>query len=111
VAAVIDALGAAGALQGEVLNLGPSRPPVVHLAGRFHVQFAGLGPQTLGAKLARGQQQVGVMVARRKIIAGSLLLDALKNGSTIRDLPDLMSRITRDVDRKAFDGWSLTDER
>lgn len=49
--------------------------------------------------------------ARRKIIAGSLLLDALKSGSTIRDLPDLMSRITRDVDRKAFDGWSLTDDR
>ena len=49
--------------------------------------------------------------ARRKIIAGSLLLDALKSGSTIRDLPDLMSRITRDVDRKAFDGWSLADDR
>lgn len=49
--------------------------------------------------------------ARRKIIAGALLLDAFTKGETITDLDDLKRRITRDVDAKAFDGWSATDER
>ena len=43
--------------------------------------------------------------ARRKIILGGLLLDAARTGSWPRDLDDLMSRISRDHDRKAFEGW------
>lgn len=49
--------------------------------------------------------------ARRKIIAGALLLDAFTKGETITDLDDLKRRITRDVDAKAFDGWSAANER
>lgn len=43
--------------------------------------------------------------ARRKIILGSLILDAARTGAWPRDLDDLMSRISRDHDRKAFEGW------
>ena len=44
--------------------------------------------------------------ARRKIILGGLILDAARTGSWPRDLDDLMSRISRDHDHKAFEGWS-----
>ena len=47
--------------------------------------------------------------ARRKIILGGLILDAARTGHWPSDLADLMDRITRDQDRKAFEGWSLTD--
>lgn len=47
--------------------------------------------------------------ARRKIILGGLILDAARSGSWPRDLADLMDRISRDHDRKAFEGWKLTD--
>jgi hypothetical protein len=48
--------------------------------------------------------------ARRKIILGSLLLDAAMKDPVWRThLNELMSRITRDQDHKAFDGWSLPD--
>lgn len=43
--------------------------------------------------------------ARRKIILGGLILDAARTGSWPRDLDDLMSRISRDHDHKAFEGW------
>ena len=49
--------------------------------------------------------------ARRKIIAGSLLLDAFSKGETIQDMDDLMRRISRDVDLKAFEGWTPTNDR
>ena len=45
--------------------------------------------------------------ARRKIILGGLLLDAARSGSWPRDLDDLMGRISRDHDRRVFDGWSI----
>ena len=49
--------------------------------------------------------------ARRKIIAGALLLDALDKGETITSYDDLKRRITRDVDLKAFEEWPPTDDR
>lgn len=46
--------------------------------------------------------------ARRKIILGGLLLDAaMKDLAWEAHLNELMSRITRDQDRKAFAGWSF----
>lgn len=46
--------------------------------------------------------------ARRKIILGGLLLDAaMKDPEWESHLTDLMHRITRDQDRKAFDGWTF----
>lgn len=47
--------------------------------------------------------------ARRKIILGGLILDAARTGNWPSDLADLMGRISRDHDRRAFEGWSLTD--
>jgi hypothetical protein len=48
--------------------------------------------------------------ARRKIILGGLLLDAAMKDPVWRtQLNELMSRITRDQDHKAFDGWRLPD--
>src|SRR3546814_18105092 len=46
--------------------------------------------------------------ARRKIILGDLLLDAaMKDPAWESHLNDLMSKISRDQDRKAFDGWTF----
>lgn len=46
--------------------------------------------------------------ARRKIILGGLLLDAaMKDAEWEKRLNVLMERITRDQDRKAFDGWTF----
>jgi hypothetical protein len=46
--------------------------------------------------------------ARRKIILGGLLLDAaMKDPAWESRLNDLMDRISRDQDRKAFDGWTF----
>ena len=46
--------------------------------------------------------------ARRKIILGGLLLDAaMKDPAWESHLNDLMSRISRDQDRKAFEGWTF----
>src|SRR3546814_1131218 len=46
--------------------------------------------------------------ARRKIILGGLLLDAaMKDPAWESRLNDLMGRISRDQDRKAFDGWTF----
>lgn len=60
---------------------------------------------------ARASVQRRKIDARRKIIAGALLLDALSKGETITSYDDLKRRITRDVDAKAFDGWTPNDER
>lgn len=49
--------------------------------------------------------------ARRKIILGALVMDAARSGQWPRDLDDLMSRISRDVDLKAFEGWTPNDEQ
>ena len=46
--------------------------------------------------------------ARRKIILGGLLLDAaMKDPAWESRLNDLMNRISRDQDRKAFEGWTF----
>ena len=46
--------------------------------------------------------------ARRKIILGGLLLDAAMKDAEWEDrLNVLMDRISRDQDRKAFDGWTF----
>src|SRR3546814_19428440 len=46
--------------------------------------------------------------ARRKIILGGLLLDAaMKDPAWESLLNDLMSRISRDQDRKAFESWTF----
>ena len=46
--------------------------------------------------------------ARRKIILGGLLLDAaMKDAEWEKRLGVLMDRISRDQDRKAFDGWTF----
>ena len=45
---------------------------------------------------------------RRKIILGGLLLDAaMKDPAWESRLTDLMDRISRDQDRKAFEGWTF----
>ena len=46
--------------------------------------------------------------ARRKIILGGLLLDAaMKDPTWESRLTDLLDRISRDQDRKAFEGWTF----
>lgn len=46
--------------------------------------------------------------ARRKIILGGLLLDAaMKDSEWENRLNDLMRRISRDQDKKAFEGWTF----
>ena len=46
--------------------------------------------------------------ARRKIILGGLLLDAaMKDAEWEKRLGVLMDRISRDQDRKAFEGWTF----
>ena len=46
--------------------------------------------------------------ARRKIILGGLLLDAaMKDTGWETRLNELMDRIGRDQDRKAFEGWTF----
>ena len=46
--------------------------------------------------------------ARRKIILGGLLLDAaMKDPAWESRLNDLMDRMSRDQDRKAFEGWAF----
>ena len=46
--------------------------------------------------------------ARRKIILGGLLLDAaMKDPTWESRLTDLLDRISRDQDHKAFEGWTF----
>jgi hypothetical protein len=46
--------------------------------------------------------------ARRKIILGGLLLDAaMKDADWEKHLTELMGRISRDQDKKAFEGWAF----
>lgn len=45
---------------------------------------------------------------RRKIILGGLLIDAAEKDQRFAGIvSELMNRIARDQDHKAFDGWSL----
>lgn len=46
--------------------------------------------------------------ARRKIILGGLLLDAAMKDAEWEDhLNELMRRISRDQDKKSFEGWTF----
>ena len=48
---------------------------------------------------------------RRKIILGGLLLDAAQKDPKMEALlGELLTRISRDQDHKAFEGWSLFGE-
>lgn len=55
---------------------------------------------------ARASTERRKLETRRKIILGALILDAAKSGSWPRDIDDLMTRMSRDVDLKAFEGWN-----
>ena len=49
---------------------------------------------------------------RRKIILGGLLIDAaLKDERYAETLTELMRRLSRENDKRAFTGWSLDQER
>lgn len=64
----------------------------------------------LQALEARASTERRKLEARRKIILGALVLDAARSGNWPASFDDLFARISRDVDRKAFEGWSLTDD-
>jgi hypothetical protein len=81
-------------------------PEAIELA-RLKVQQAKARLQALEARASTLSRKAD---ARRKIILGSLILDAARTGNWPRDLADLMDRISRDHDHKAFDGWSITDD-
>ncbi len=55
---------------------------------------------------ARASTERRKLETRRKIILGALILDAVKSGNWPRDLNDLLVRINRDVDLKAFEDWN-----
>ena len=60
----------------------------------------------LQALEARASQQARKLDTRRKVILGGLLLDAAeKDDRFARVITALMERISRDQDRKAFEGW------
>lgn len=60
----------------------------------------------LQALEARASQQVRKQDTRRKVILGGLLLDAAgKDERFSRTLSTLLERLTRDQDKKAFEGW------
>ncbi|WP_297799115.1 hypothetical protein [uncultured Brevundimonas sp.] len=73
-------------------------------------------------KLSQAQARFDAMAARakagerkadtrRKIILGGLLLEAARNDTRyVSVLNSLMDRISRDIDRKPFEGWSLDRE-
>jgi len=74
---------------------------------RIKLERAKARYQRLEAQASVAQRKLD---ARRKIIAGALVLDALGKGETITSYDDLKRRITRDVDLKAFEGWTPNDE-
>jgi hypothetical protein len=47
--------------------------------------------------------------ARRKIILGGLIIEAARSGTWPSNFADLIRRISREHDLKAFEGWSLPD--
>ena len=72
---------------------------------RRKVQQAKARLQALEARAATLNRKAD---ARRKIILGGLLLDAaMKDPAWESRLTDLMNRISRDQDHKAFEGWTF----
>src|SRR3546814_16110239 len=77
-------------------------PEAIETARR-KVQQAKARLQALEARAATLNRKAD---ARRKIILGGLLLDAaMKDPPWESHLNDLMSRISHDQDRKAFESW------
>lgn len=87
------------------LEMASPTPEAIENA-RLKVQQAKARLQALEARAATLSRKAD---ARRKIILGGLILDAARTGNWPSDLADLMDRISRDHDRRAFEGWSLTD--
>ena len=70
---------------------------------RLQAEQAKARLQALEARLSESERKRDT---RRKIILGGLLLDAAsKDDRYAKVVSALLSRIDRDNDRKAFDGW------
>lgn len=85
----------------------PAPTPESIEKARLKVEQAKARYQALQARVSTQRRKLD---ARRKIILGALVLDAAKSGNWPANFHDLMARISRDVDHKAFEGWSLTDD-
>lgn len=78
-------------------------------SARTRVAQAKARLQLLEARVATLNRKLD---ARRKIILGSLLLDAaMKDPVWESRLNELMARINREQDHKAFEGWCFKGER
>lgn len=74
-------------------------------AARFKLEQAKARYQALRA---RESAEARKLDTRRKIILGGLLIDAAgKDERFGRVIEELMTRISRDHDNKAFEGWRL----
>lgn len=60
---------------------------------------------------ARAATERRKLETRRKIILGALVLDAAATRQWPSSFEDLMTRISRDVDLKAFEGWTINGDR
>ena len=58
---------------------------------------------------ARAALALKKLESRRKLIAGSVLLDALAKGESVTSYEDMKARIKREIDARAFEGWSVKD--
>ncbi len=87
----------------------PAPTPEAIEKAKQRVQQAQARLQAINARAATiGRKQD----TRRKIILGGLLLDAAAKDQRFEGvLSELMKRIARDQDRKAFDGWALLPEK
>lgn len=83
----------------------PTPTPDAIDKARLRVQQAKARLQALEARASSLNRRQD---ARRKIILGGLLLDAaMKDPAWETRLNELMSRISRDQDKKAFEGWTF----
>ena len=65
----------------------------------------------LEAARAREREKIRKLDTRRKIILGGLLIDAATKDQRFAGIvTELTHRISRDQDRKPFEGWSLPGE-
>ena len=75
-------------------------------------------PRTIDQQIAEAQAKLNRLKTRqkasdtrRKIILGGLLLDAATKDQRFAGIvTELTHRISRDQDRKPFDGWTLPGE-
>ena len=83
----------------------PAPTPDAIEKARLKVQQAKARLQALEARASSLNRKAD---ARRKIILGGLLLDAaMKDAGWENHLNELMRRISRDQDKKAFEGWTF----